>query len=72
MLDGLARLLEVPRTALEGAGGFGPPPAAALFRAEGPRAAELRDDLDVLADALAAPAGGDWDEVDELFRGGER
>ena len=41
-----------------------------LFRAEGPRAGELRDDLDVLADALAAPGGGDWDEVDELFRGG--
>ena len=70
LLDGLARLLEVPRTALEGAGGFGAPPAPALFRAEGPRAGELRDDLDVLADALAAPGGGDWDEVDELFRGG--
>ena len=72
LLDGLARLLEVPRTALEGAGGFGAPARArALFRAEGPRAGSARDDLDVLADALAAPGGG-WDEVDELFRGGER
>ena len=70
LLDGLSRLLEVPRNELEGAGGFGAPPAPALFRAEGPSAAELRDDLDVLADALAAPGGGDWDEVDELFRGG--
>ena len=72
LLDGLARLLEVPRTVLDGAGGFGTAPAPALFRAEGPRAEELRDDLDVLADALAAPAGGDWDEVDDLFRGGDR
>jgi hypothetical protein len=72
VLDGLARLLEVPRGALEGAAGFGgPPPAPALFRAEGPRADALRADLDVIADALAAPAGDDWDEVDELFRGGE-
>jgi len=72
LLDGLARLLEVPRAVLDGAGGFGTAPAPALFRAEGPRAEELRDDLDVLADALAAPAGGDWDEVDDLFRGGDR
>ena len=35
-----------------------------------PVPARRRDDLDVLADALAAPGGGDWDEVDELFRGG--
>ena len=72
LLDGLARLLEVPRTVLDGAGGFGTAPAPALFRAEGPRAEELRDDLDVLADALAAPSGAHWDEVDELFRSGER
>jgi hypothetical protein len=73
LLDGMARLLGVPRGALEGAGSFGGPPvAAALFRAEGPAAEAVRDDLDVLADALAAPSGTAWDEVDELFLGGER
>jgi hypothetical protein len=72
LLDGLARVLEVPRGALEGAGGFAAPPAPALFRAEGAAAEALRADLDVVADALAAPAGGAWDDVDELFRGGAR
>jgi hypothetical protein len=73
LLDGMARLLGVPRGELEGAGSFGAPPvAAALFRAEGPAADAVRDDLDVIADALAAPSGTAWDEVDELFRGGER
>jgi hypothetical protein len=73
VLDGLARLLGVPRGELEGAGAFGGPPAApALFRAEGAAAAALRDDLDVIADALAAPSDEEWDEVDELFRGGGR
>jgi transcriptional regulator with XRE-family HTH domain len=71
LLDALARVLAVPRDDLEAAGAFGAPAAApALFRAEGPAAEAVREDLDVLADALAAPAGGDWDEVDELFRGG--
>jgi transcriptional regulator with XRE-family HTH domain len=71
LLDALARLLRVPRDDLEAAGAFGAPAAApALFRAEGPAAEALREDLDVIADALAAPAGGEWDEVDELFRGG--
>jgi transcriptional regulator with XRE-family HTH domain len=73
LLDGLARLLGVPRAELDGAGGFGAPPVApALFRAEGAAAEALRDDLDVIADALAAPSGAAWDEVDELFRGGGR
>jgi hypothetical protein len=71
LLDALARLLGVPRDDLEAAGAFGGPAAApALFRAEGPAAEALRDDLDVIADALAAPAGGEWADVDELFRGG--
>jgi transcriptional regulator with XRE-family HTH domain len=71
LLDALARLLGVPRDDLEAAGAFGAPaPAPALFRAEGPAAEALRDDLDVIADALAAPGAGDWDEVDDLFRGG--
>jgi len=72
LLDTMARLLGVPRAELEGAGAFGSPATAALFRAEGPAAETARDDLDVLADALAAPSGAHWDEVDELFRGGER
>jgi transcriptional regulator with XRE-family HTH domain len=72
LLDATARLLGVPRGELEGAGGFGVPATAALFRAEGPAAETARDDLDVLADALAAPSGAQWDDVDELFRGGER
>jgi hypothetical protein len=73
LLDGMARLLGVPRDALEGAGSFGAPPvAAALFRADERAAEALRDDLDVIADALAAPSGAAWDEVDELFCGGER
>ena len=71
LLDALARVLGVPRGDLEAAGAFGaPPPAPALFRAEGPAAEALRDDLDVIADALAAPGAGEWDEVDDLFRGG--
>jgi Helix-turn-helix domain len=69
LLDALARLLGVPRDDLEAAGAFGAP-APALFRAEGPAAETLRDDLDVIADALAAPGAGEWDEVDDLFRGG--
>lgn len=72
LLESLSRLLEVPRSALDGAGGFRAEPAPALFRSEVPGAGALRDDLDVIADALAAPAGADWDEVDELFRGGAR
>jgi hypothetical protein len=71
LLDGMARVLGVPRGELDDAARFGAPPvAAALFRAEGPAAEAVRDDLDVIADALAAPSGGAWDEVDELFRGG--
>jgi hypothetical protein len=72
LLDALARVLGVPRADLEGASVFGAPAAAALFRAEGPAAETLRADLDVIADALAAPSGAGWDDVDELFRSGER
>jgi hypothetical protein len=72
VLDAMARVLGVPRGDLESASAFGAAAPAALFRAEGPAAETIRADLDVLADALAAPSGADWDEVDELFRGGER
>jgi hypothetical protein len=78
LLDGLSRLLGVRRDELEGAGDVGrwhtPPPAAPAIRFRAvPGAAEpLREDLEVLADALMPPAEvqRDWDEVDELFRGG--
>ena len=72
LLDAMARLLGVPRGELEGASAFGAPAPVALFRAEGPAAETIRADLDVIADALAAPSGAGWDEVDELFRSCER
>ena len=72
LLDAMARVLGVPRGDLEGASAFGAPAAAALFRAEGPAAESIRADLDVIADAFAAPSGAGWDDVDELFRSGER
>jgi transcriptional regulator with XRE-family HTH domain len=72
LLDALARVLGVPRDELEDASAYGAPATAAVFRARGPAAERMRADLDVLADALAAPSGAEWDEVDELFRGGER
>jgi hypothetical protein len=72
LLDAMAHLLGVPRGELEGASAFGAPAPAALFRAEGPAAERVRADLDVIADALAAPSGAGWDEVDELFCSGER
>jgi len=72
LLDAMARLLGVPRGELEGASAFGAPAATALFRAEGPAAERIRTDLGVIADALAAPSGVGWDEVDELFCSGER
>src|SRR4051812_32305721 len=51
LLDGMAHLLGVPRGELDAAGRFGAAPAAAaLFRAEGPAAEAMRDDLDVIAD----------------------
>jgi len=75
LLDALARLLGLSPAELEGAGDIGawgapPVPAAAVFRAEGAAAEAVQEDLEVLADALAAPPAEPWDEVDELFRGG--
>ena len=78
LLDGLARLLGVAQDELEGAGDLGgwqTPPAAAAsaiqFRAAPSAAEAIREDLEVLADALMPPTDGeDWDEIDELFRGG--
>jgi hypothetical protein len=75
LLEGLARVLGVPTDELEGAGDLGlrhsrAAPAAAFFRAEDHAAEAVREDLEVFADALAAPPSEPWDEVDELFRGG--
>jgi transcriptional regulator with XRE-family HTH domain len=44
--------------------------APPVFRAEEDAAEAVREDLEVLADALTTPAAEPWDEVDELFRGG--
>ena len=72
LLGGLARVLGVPAGELEGAGDVGTwqPAAAARFRAEAGAAEAVREDLEVLADVLAARPDEDWDEVDALFRGG--
>jgi hypothetical protein len=70
VLDGLARVLRVNVSLLEEAGGgaFRPAP---MFRASAAPGADTTRNLEVLADMLTAPApGADWDEVDQLFRGG--
>jgi hypothetical protein len=70
VLDGLARVLRVDVSVLEEAGGgaFRPAP---MFRASTPPRADTAHNLEVLADMLTAPTPGeDWDEVDQLFRGG--
>ena len=78
LLTALGSVLGIDGRELEAAGGMSgwsmpaaPAAAAAapMFRAEDQAAGEVRADLEVLADALAAP-GEQWDEVDELFRGG--
>lgn len=67
LLDALAGVLGVPAGWLERAGAGPPAPAGALYRREGEAPVEQR--LEIIADALLAPAG-EWDEVDELFQGG--
>jgi hypothetical protein len=74
LLTALAGVLGVGVGELEGAGDLGAwraPSATAVFRAEDRAAEAIRDDLEILADALAAPSDDvSWDEVDRLFRGG--
>jgi len=76
VFDALARVLGVPRDELEGAGDLGgwgarrALIAAPVFRADEDAAREVSEHLDVLADALQAPGGGDRDDVDDLFLGG--
>jgi hypothetical protein len=76
LLEGLARILGVPARELEAAGDLGAPaaappaPAPARFRAAPGAADAVREDLELLADALSAAPAEEWDEVDVLFRGG--
>lgn len=76
VFDALARVFEIPRSQLEGAGDLSrwlpaPAPAAApVFRADKDAARAVGAHLDVLADALQAPSGEERDEVDDLFLGG--
>ena len=71
LLDALADVLKISPSDLSGAAGAhlktAPSPA---FRASAPAAARAREDLELMADLAAAPSQRDWDEVDELFRGG--
>ena len=78
VFDALARIFEVPRSQLEGAGDLSrwlpspaaPAAAAPVFRADEDAARAVSAHLDVLADALEAPGGAGRDEVDDLFLGG--
>lgn len=72
LLDALAETLQTSRKQLGGAAwrSMAPAAPAAAFRAEKEAAEYIRDDLELLADMAAAPSEKDWDEVDELFRGG--
>lgn len=75
VFDALARVFEIPRSQLEGAGDLSrrlpqSRAAAPVFRADEDAAHAVSAHLDVLADALHAPGGAARDEVDDLFLGG--
>ena len=72
LLDALAETLQTSRKQLGGAAwrSMAPSAPAAAFRADTEAAEYIRDDLELLADMAATPSKKDWDEVDELFRGG--
>jgi hypothetical protein len=71
LLDALAELLQTSRRELRGAAGtWMPVQAAPAFRAGDDAAMVTREHLELMADAAAAPSEADWDEVDDLFRGG--
>lgn len=80
IFDALARILEIPRSQLEGAADISrwlpPAPAAPastaapVFRAKRKAAREVSAHLDMLADALETPGSAKRDEVDDLFLGG--
>ena len=70
VLHALARALHVDVSLLEEAGGgaFRPAP---MFRSSTPPATDTAHNLEVLADLLTSSAPAEeWDEVDQLFRGG--
>ncbi len=71
LLDALADVLQTSRRELRrAAGGWMPVQAAPAFRAGDDAAMVALDHLRLMADAAAAPSEDDWDEVDDLFRGG--
>jgi hypothetical protein len=74
LVDALGRALHVSSAMLGDAAGLttarATAPGAPLFRADASPVADTGDDLELLADALTTPAMADWDEVDQLFRGG--
>jgi len=75
VFDALARVFEIPRSQLEGAGDLSrwlpqSRAAAPVFRADKDAAHAVSAHLEVLADALEAPGGAARDEVDDLFLGG--
>ena len=73
LLDGLARVLEVPRGALEGRGRARRParPRALPGRGRGGRGRRGPISTSSPTRSPRRP-GGAWDDVDELFRGGAR
>jgi hypothetical protein len=71
LLDTLADIVRLSATATTQAGSAMAPSAVApAFRAGGGAAEKAREDLEFLADLASAPSQRDWDEVDDLFRGG--
>lgn len=70
VLEGLARVLGVPRSELEGAAEVGGWATAPVFRAQGDAAQVATPHLELLADALETPGEAQRDEVDDLFLGG--
>jgi len=68
LLDALAETLRTSRQQLSGTAWRSM--AAPAFRAGEDAAQFVRDDLELLADMASAPSDQDWDEVDDLFRGG--
>jgi hypothetical protein len=70
--DGLGRIFAVSPDLFPNAADAMRPtaPSSVLFRADDTAAEIVQEDLKLLADALAAPPVGEWDQVDALFRGG--
>lgn len=72
VLSSLSELLGISEPDLRGTGQWLSPASAALWRREGAEQERTSEELDLLADALAARAPGERrDEVDELFFGRE-